>query len=139
MPAAPIEVGPIMIPPGGIRGKIGAGGGSPEEGLHSLRMDPLDHLRALPDAMPCSVCGERVPGDGVRLLAWRDEIAFVQLDCLACLSTTLGFAIDGRPEDAGAERDPWQPPVSADDVLDMHQFLAGWRGDLASLLRTRTR
>jgi len=102
-------------------------------------MDPLDHLKALPDGMPCSVCGERVPADSIRLLAWRDEIVFLQLDCRGCLSTTLGFAVDGRAEDAGPEPDRGQSPISTDDVLDMHQFLAGWRGDLASLLRTRSR
>ena len=101
-------------------------------------MDPLDHLNALPDGMPCSVCGERVRSDRIRLLAWRDEIAFLQLDCPGCLSTTLGFAIGGRPEGA-ADSDRHPAPISIDDVLDMHQFLAAWRGDLASLLRTRTR
>lgn len=101
-------------------------------------MDPLDLLPALPDGMPCSVCGERVRADRIRLLAWRDEIAFLQLDCPDCLSTTLGFAIDGQPEGAG-DRVPLAAPISTDDVLDMHQFLAAWRGDLASLLRTRTR
>lgn len=108
-------------------------------GYTAHRMDPLDHLSALPDGMPCSVCGERVPADGIRLLAWRDELAFLQLDCRACLSSTLGFALDGRPEDTGAWLDLAESPISADDVLDMHQFLARWRGDLASLLRTRTR
>jgi hypothetical protein len=99
-------------------------------------MDPLDHLTALPDGMPCSVCGERVRHDRIRLLAWRDEIAFLQLDCSGCLSTTLGFAVGGQPEGAA---DPELSPVSGDDVLDMHRFLAAWRGDLASLLRTRAR
>ena len=102
-------------------------------------MDPLDHLRALPDGMPCSVCGERVPGASIRLLAWRDDLAFLQLECPSCLSTTLGFTFDGRAEAADADGGPGPAPISSDDVLDMHQLLAGWRGDLASLLRTRTR
>jgi hypothetical protein len=101
-------------------------------------MDPLDHLKALPDGMPCSVCGERVPSDAIRLLAWRDGLAFLQLECAACLSTTLGFAVDGRPEDPAAF-DSSPTPITVDEVLDMHQFLAGWRGDLASLLRARSR
>jgi hypothetical protein len=100
-------------------------------------MDPLDHLKALPDGMPCSVCGERVPSEAIRLLAWRDDLAFLQLECGACLSTTLGFAIDGLPEDCAAVTPT--APISTDDVLDMHQFLARWRGDLASLLRARSR
>jgi hypothetical protein len=109
-------------------------------------MDPLDHLTTLRDGMPCTVCGERVPGDALRLLAWRDDLAFLQLDCPACLSTTLGFSIGGRSETAQADSpgaaaspDASGPiaPVSGNDVLDMHQFLAGWQGDLASLVRTR--
>jgi hypothetical protein len=112
-------------------------------------MDPMDHLDALPDGMPCSVCGERVPGDGIRLLAWRDDLAFLQLECPGCLSTTLGFTLGGQPESPGrpeasgptATLDVGVPalgPISSDDVLDMHQFLAAWGGDLASLVRTST-
>ncbi len=95
-------------------------------------MDPLDHLRALPDGHRCSVCDERVPVDRVKLLAWRDDLAFLQLDCGACLSSTLGFVLGGRAD--GPAPAPGADPISSDDVLDMHQLLAGWRGDLAGLL-----
>ena len=96
-------------------------------------MDPLDHLLALPDGLRCTVCDERVPATRIRLLAWRDDLAFLQLDCAACASTTLGFVLDGRADEPADL--PESDPVSADDVLDMHQFLATWRGDLAGLLR----
>ena len=99
-------------------------------------MDPLDHLLALPDGLLCTVCDERVPAARVRLLAWRDDLAFLQLDCESCLSTTLGFVLGGRTD--GPSDDPSgvvaADPISADDVLDMHQFLATWRGDLSGLL-----
>lgn len=95
-------------------------------------MDPLDHLLALPDGLRCTVCDERVPATRIRLLAWRDDLAFLQIDCDACASTTLGFVLDGRAEDVDAS--PAPNPISSDDVLDMHQFLATWRGDLAGLL-----
>jgi len=100
-------------------------------------MDPLDHLLALPDGLRCTVCDERVPATRVRLLAWRDDLAFLQIDCDACASTTLGFVLDGRSEDAEPAAGP--DPISADDVLDMHQLLATWRGDLAGLLGTDDR
>ena len=95
-------------------------------------MDPLDHLLALTDGHRCTVCDERVPVDRVKLLAWRDDLAFLQLACTACLSTTLGFVVAG----AGDEPSPMRgaDPISSDDVLDMHQLLAAWRGDLAGLL-----
>jgi hypothetical protein len=95
-------------------------------------MDPLDHLLALPDGHRCSVCEERVPADGVKLLAWRDDLAFLQLDCGACLSTTLGFVLAGHAD--GPASIPAADPIDTDDVLDMHELLAGWRGDLAGLL-----
>jgi len=94
-------------------------------------MDPLDHRLALPDGHRCTVCDERVPPDRVKLLAWREDIAFLQLDCSACLSTTLGFSPAGDLDGTGS---PERAPISADDVLDMHQLLATWRGDLTGLL-----
>jgi hypothetical protein len=95
-------------------------------------MDPLDHLLALPDGHRCSVCDERVPAGRVKLLAWRDDLAFLQLDCSACLSTTLGFVLAGRSD--GPAETQAAAPISSDDVLDMHQLLATWRGDLTGLL-----
>jgi hypothetical protein len=95
-------------------------------------MDPLDHLLALPDGHRCSVCEERVPAARVKLLAWRDDLAFLQIDCGSCFSSTLGFMLGGLA-DAPVTR-PVSAPISADDVLDMHQLLASWRGDLAGLL-----
>ena len=94
-------------------------------------MDPLDHRLALRDGHRCTVCEERVPADRVKLLAWREDIAFLQLDCTSCLSTTLGFSPGGQPDGMDA---PAPAPISSDDVLDMHQLLATWRGDLTGLL-----
>jgi hypothetical protein len=95
-------------------------------------MDPLDHRIALSDGHRCAVCDERVPAGRVQLLAWRDDLAFLQLDCGACLSTTLGFVLAGRGDEPAPVRRP--DPISSDDVLDMHQLLATWRGDLTGLL-----
>ena len=95
-------------------------------------MDPLDHRLALPDGLRCTVCDERVPAERLRLLAWRDDLVFLQIDCGGCLSTTLGFVGGGATDERAAGPD--LPPISSDDVLDMHQFLATWRGDLSGLL-----
>jgi len=95
-------------------------------------MDPLDHRLVLPDGLRCTVCDERVPVERLRVLAWRDDLVFLQIDCASCLSTTLGFVVAGVTDDGRSEPEP--PPISSDDVLDMHQFLASWRGDLSALL-----
>jgi hypothetical protein len=96
-------------------------------------MDPTDHLRALLDGVTCTVCESRVPAERVRLLAWRDELAFLEIDCAACRSTTLGFVMGhSAPEERIGNPDG--TPISSDDVLDMHEFLARWEGDLAAAL-----
>jgi hypothetical protein len=96
-------------------------------------MESRDQAR--PDDVACGVCREPVAHDRTRLVASRDDLVFLELHCRACSSVTLGFVFTdgaaGLPESvrlAGAR------PVSADDVLDMHQYLGGWRGDLRSLL-----
>jgi len=101
-------------------------------------MDPTDHLRTLLDGVTCTVCEDRVPADQVRLLAWRDDLAFLEITCLACRSTTLGFVMAGGTE-AEAASDPHAEPISSDDVLDMHEFLARWQGDLAAALESANR
>ena len=96
-------------------------------------MDPQDRLRSLLDGIACSVCEAAVSGDRIRLLARREDLAFVEIACRSCLSTTLGFVVD----DSEMARDSGRAtaaPVSADDVLDMHIELEAWQGDLRSLL-----
>jgi hypothetical protein len=103
-------------------------------------MGPLDHPRALSDGMGCTVCEERVPADRIRLLARRDDLLFLQVDCTACGSSSLGFVADaGADAGAGPEaaRLAGGPPISSDDVLDMHAFLRSWAGDLETIVNGR--
>jgi len=98
-------------------------------------MDPLDHVRAGLDGLVCAVCDGPVTAGSVHVLAHREGLAFVQLDCGACRSTTLAFLLDGNSElRADAPAGGRGEAVNADDVLDMHVFLRGWRGGLADLV-----
>ncbi len=94
-------------------------------------MDPRDHLRALMDGLACTVCNEPVPVDRIRLLARRDDLAFIQIECVGCGSTTLEF-LAGAP--SGSVPLPPRPVVTAGDVLAMHEFLEAWTGDFGALL-----
>jgi hypothetical protein len=102
----------------------------------------------------CARCGQPYAAQGIRVLAQREEIAFVQLVCFACQIQTLALvtgvpaasqAADGgddlaaampagSPEDEARSVDPSWPAISDDDVLEMHAFLAGYDGDLTGLL-----
>ena len=101
-------------------------------------MDPLDHLLALPDGLRCTVCDQRVPATRIRTLARRDDLTFIEIDCEACSSSTLGFLLAGQSDEPSSTLEPRPDregnPITSDDVLDMHELLASWRGDLADLL-----
>jgi len=96
-------------------------------------MGPQDHLGALLDGMGCTVCEEHVPAERIRLLARRDDLFFLQVDCPACGSTSLGF-VAGEPPTSEADRLAGGTPITSDDVLDMHALLASWTGDLGALV-----
>ncbi len=112
-------------------------------------MDPRDRLRPLLDGVGCTVCGALVPGDRIRILAHRVDLAFVELDCPACASTTRGMRL--APEDPDAEavldvapygelsardeaRRAATGPITSDDVHAARTFLARWQGDLIGLI-----
>jgi hypothetical protein len=113
-------------------------------------MDRQDRLRALLRGTSCTVCGDPLGAERIRILAEREELAFVELPCPACGATTLGMVtlrpdgdafldVSGYGEFGPADeaRFGGARPLAADDVLDMHTFLAGYRGSLSELLEDR--
>ena len=42
------------------------------------------------DGVTCTACGASVPAEWIRILANRDDLAFVELDCAGCGSRALG-------------------------------------------------
>ena len=112
-------------------------------------MDPRDQLRPLLDGVGCTVCGSPVPGKRIRILAHRDDLAFVELSCPACRSTTLGMLLAaddpergpvldvapfGELSPADEARRAGVGPITIADVRAARAFLEGWQGDLAGLL-----
>jgi hypothetical protein len=71
-------------------------------------MDPRDDLDSLADGVDCAACGRFVPTDGIRVLARRDDIAFVEIHCPGCRSESLGIVIAAETE-AGDELGADQP------------------------------
>jgi len=116
-------------------------------------MDRHDRLRAHLERATCTVCGDALAGGAVRILAEREDLAFVELPCGGCGAVTLGMvtlpeaggppAFVGGPDPetavdrADAPPRPDAAPVDGNDVLDMHRFLAAWQGDLHRLVADR--
>ena len=66
-------------------------------------MDPRDDLDSLADGVDCAACGQFVPTDRIRVLARRDDIAFVEIHCPTCRSESLGILIASEDESDDAE------------------------------------
>jgi hypothetical protein len=99
-------------------------------------MDPRDGPDVI-DGAECAACGRPVPAAATRVLAQREDLAFVELGCVACGSVSLAIRLGSAgwgASDGMAAGDPVLS-IGADDVLDMHLFLAGYRGDLRGLVR----
>jgi hypothetical protein len=109
----------------------------------------MDHhgLRARLTGAGCTSCGAAIPANRIAVLADRGDLAFVELTCPACGSITLGVVVVADPTapvlDTAAhpELDPaaearlaGMRPLDRDDVVAIRRFLAGWHGDLRSLL-----
>jgi hypothetical protein len=111
----------------------------------------MDHrgLRARLAGAACTSCGAAIPSDRIEVLADRGDLAFVELGCPTCGSHTMGLVLGpdhgrrpavldtaGHPEldPASEARLAGRPVVSHADVRSMRAFLAGWRGDVRSLL-----
>ena len=115
-------------------------------------MGPRDRPRPLPDGATCTACGAPVPTGRIRILARRDDLAFVELACPDCGSAALGLlvpaasgrrrarildvAADGpRPDADGPDaRRRTVRPITDADVAAVRADLAAWDGDLVGWL-----
>ena len=96
-------------------------------------MNPRDVPEQFADGVDCAACGRAVGAESVRVLAVRDDLAFVEVDCPACGCEGLAILL-GELGDGPSSRVPSDaPPVDVDDVLAMRSFLAGYQGNLSEL------
>ena len=102
-------------------------------------MDPRDGLPPFANGVDCGACGGLVPLERIRILASRDDLTFVELDCPGCRSESLGIIVksSGGPA-SGTTYGEFLPaddarfrealPIGPDDVRTVRELLA--RGDL---------
>lgn len=72
----------------------------------------------------CPDCGRRFTADHIRGLGEHNGRTFVRVACLCGMISAYSFSIKPRKK----------PPITIDEVLDLHDFLESHAGDLASLL-----
>jgi hypothetical protein len=114
-------------------------------------MDSPEWLRTQLTTFTCPACGRRYRGSRMRLLAEREGLFFVDLDCSRCGNHTVAIVTieideseitievsdvlgEEEIEHLGETLPIGAAPVTADDVLEMHEFLATFKGSLGALL-----
>jgi hypothetical protein len=146
-----------MIPPGGI-GVQARRTTTPDPARSRMAdrparlaaVDPRDDLDSLADGVDCAACGQFVPTDRIRVLARRDDIAFVEIHCPACRSESLGILIaseDGGEVEPTAVGPGWRYgefgpgdeerfrealPIGPADLDTVHELLS--RGGITALV-----
>ncbi len=115
---------------------------------------PEQIVKRLMAAVKCTVCGSPYESDRIKVLGHRDELWFLTVTCGRCHTQGLVAALlkDGDGSSATLTRisvpgkalpiEELTPttgvaipaePVTADDVLEMHQFLQDFDGNFARL------
>ena len=102
-------------------------------------MDPRDGLSSFANGVDCGACGQVVPLERIRVLASRDDLTFVELDCPDCRSESLGIVVRSDAADGYGEFLPSDDarfrealPIGPDDIIAVRELLA--RGDLDALV-----
>ena len=102
-------------------------------------MNILRLLREQAKEYDCGVCGANHASSEIRLLGRLDSAWMVRVTCSRCeTSIKLLVRVDREraslspvKERPARER---RPPVSLDDVIDAHEFLERFEGDVQVLL-----
>jgi hypothetical protein len=97
-------------------------------------MDPRDGLPPFANGVDCGACGRLVPLERIRVLASRDDLTFVELDCPGCRSESLGIVVQSSDRADGATYGEFLPaddarfrealPIGSDDILTVRELLA---------------
>ena len=94
-------------------------------------------------SMKCGVCGQRYEPDNINVLGQQEDLWFLRVFCSACQTQYLVAAVirEGKMPEVitdltEAESDKFRnvDKLTADEVLDMHNFLKDFNGDFSRLL-----
>jgi len=103
-------------------------------------------IKKLVTASKCEICGHRLEAGNIDILGHEKDLWFLQITCTKCQSRSLVAAV--VKDKKGAEiitdlskseiaRFKKKAPVTADDMLDMHNYLKKFNGNFARIFRKK--
>ena len=119
---------------------------NPERALRAPKVESVeeDVIRNLMASIECSICGQYYETDNVSVLGHEEELWFLRVSCAACNNQYLVAAMIKEDSPPETHIDPTEPEPdryrnegvpTADEMLDMHNFLKNFDGDFAQLFR----
>jgi hypothetical protein len=99
-------------------------------------------IKRLMASAKCGVCGQRYEEDGIKILAHQEDLWFLGMSCAACYTGCLMAAVikeNKAPEvitdftEAELEKFKNVGVLTANELLDMHNFLKDYDGDFSRL------
>ena len=99
-------------------------------------------IKRVMTSMKCGVCGQRYESANVNVLGRQEDLWFLKVFCSACHTQYLVAAVikEGRAPEVitdltRAEVNKFKSAarLTADEVLDMHNFLKTFDGDFSRL------
>jgi len=104
-------------------------------------------IKKLMASIKCGVCGQHYEVDNISVLGHRQDLWFLRAFCSACHTQCLMAAIVKESAEpvvitsdlTEAELDKFKNEgrLTADEMLDMHNFLRGFDGDFSRLFSRR--
>ena len=106
-------------------------------------MNILRFLREQAKGYDCNVCGQNHSRSDIRVLGKLESAWIVRVTCEKCqTSFKLLVVVDEEHADVSPVKESGQgtpptlapPVVSADEVLDAHEFFQNWDGTMSTIL-----
>ena len=98
-------------------------------------------IKKLIAASKCEVCGRNFETENIDILGHENEVWFLKILCSGCKHKSLIAAVVkvNKPDNTDllpseVEKFKHEPAVSTDDMLDMHNYLKDFDGDISHLL-----
>lgn len=108
-------------------------------------MNILRFLKEQAKDYDCKVCGQNHSKSEIRVLGRLESAWIVRVTCTQCQTsfkllvvideTASSVPLRTAPTGRAARERRKAAPVTLDEVLDAHEFLKGYAGDLKSLFR----
>ena len=103
-------------------------------------------VKRLISSAKCAVCGQRYEEDSIKILGHQEDLWFLDVSCSACHNQCLVAAAikeERTPEvitdltEAELEKFRNADVLTANEALDMHNFLADFEGNFSRLFNQR--